>query len=93
MRLLIDALPVPKDERILVGFGNSEDAAVYRLTDDRAIILDFGFAQERARAASRRPGAPPDGGTPNYMAPERLRSGRASIEDDLYALALTPREM
>jgi serine/threonine-protein kinase len=63
------------------------------VTDDRAIILDFGFAQERARAASRRPGAPPDGGTPNYMAPERLRSGGASVEDDLYALALTLWEM
>jgi serine/threonine-protein kinase len=63
------------------------------VTDDRAIILDFGFAQERARAASRRPGAPPDGGTPNYMAPERLRSGGASEQDDLYALALTLWEM
>ncbi len=63
------------------------------VTDDRAIILDFGFAQERARAASRRPGAPPDGGTPNYMAPERLRSGGASVEDDLYAMALTLWEM
>ncbi len=63
------------------------------VTDDRAIILDFGFAQERARAASRRPGAPPDGGTPNYMAPERLRSGGASEHDDLYALALTLWEM
>jgi eukaryotic-like serine/threonine-protein kinase len=63
------------------------------VTDDRAIILDFGFAQERARAASRRPGAPPDGGTPNYMAPERLRSGGASEADDLYALALTLWEM
>jgi serine/threonine-protein kinase len=63
------------------------------VADGRAIILDFGFAQERARAASRRPGAPPDGGTPNYMAPERLRSGGASAEDDLYALALTLWEM
>jgi serine/threonine protein kinase len=63
------------------------------VTEDRAIILDFGFAQERARAASRRPGAPPDGGTPNYMAPERLRSGGASEADDLYALALTLWEM
>lgn len=63
------------------------------VTDDRAIILDFGFAQERARGASRRPGAPPDGGTPNYMAPERLRSGGASEQDDVYALALTLLEM
>lgn len=63
------------------------------VTDDRAIILDFGFAQERARAASRRPNAPPDGGTPNYMAPERLRSGGASEQDDIYALAMTLWEM
>lgn len=63
------------------------------VTEDRAIILDFGFAQERARAASRRPNAPPDGGTPNYMAPERLREGGASEQDDLYALAMTLWEM
>src|ERR1700754_4364862 len=63
------------------------------VTADRAIILDFGFAKERARLSARRPGAPPDGGTPNYMAPERIRSGGASIEDDLYALGLTLWEM
>ncbi len=63
------------------------------VTADRAIILDFGFAQERARLSARRPGAPPDGGTPNYMAPERLRSGGASPEDDIYALGLTLWEM
>ncbi len=63
------------------------------VTNDRAIILDFGFAQERARLSARRPGAPPDGGTPNYMAPERLRSGGASPDDDMYALGLTLWEM
>lgn len=63
------------------------------VTKDRAIILDFGFAQERARLGARRPGAPPDGGTPNYMAPERLKSGGASPEDDMYALGLTLWEM
>jgi serine/threonine-protein kinase len=59
----------------------------------KAIVLDFGFAKERARASLRRPGAPPDGGTPNYMAPERIRSGGASPEDDVYALGLTLWEM
>jgi serine/threonine-protein kinase len=63
------------------------------VTEDKAVILDFGFAQERARVSSRRPGAPPDGGTPNYMAPERLRSGGASPDDDVYALGLTLWEM
>ncbi|MCC6646754.1 MAG: protein kinase [Polyangiaceae bacterium] len=63
------------------------------VTDDRAIVLDFGFAQERARLSARRPGAPPDGGTPNYMSPERLRSGGASSEDDVYACGLTLWEM
>src|SRR5499426_1093564 len=61
--------------------------------EGRAVILDFGFAQERARASARRPGAPPDGGTPNYMSPERLRSGGASADDDVYAMALTLLEM
>ncbi|MGD0673831.1 MAG: FHA domain-containing serine/threonine-protein kinase [Polyangiaceae bacterium] len=59
----------------------------------KAIVLDFGFAKERARASARRPGAPPDGGTPNYMSPERIRSGGASPEDDVYALGLTLLEM
>ncbi len=59
----------------------------------KAMVLDFGFAKERARASGRRPGAPPDGGTPNYMAPERIRSGGASPEDDVYALGLTLWEM
>jgi serine/threonine-protein kinase len=63
------------------------------VTSDRAVILDFGFAQERARLSARRPGAPPDGGTPNYMSPERLRSGGAGPEDDRYALGLTLWEM
>ena len=59
----------------------------------KAVVLDFGFAKERARVSARRPGAPPDGGTPNYMSPERIRSGGASSEDDLYALGLTLWEM
>jgi eukaryotic-like serine/threonine-protein kinase len=59
----------------------------------KAIVLDFGFAKERARSSARRPGAPPDGGTPNYMGPERIRSGGASPEDDVYALGLTLLEM
>ena len=59
----------------------------------KAVVLDFGFAKERARVSARRPGAPPDGGTPNYMSPERIRSGGASMEDDVYALGLTLWEM
>jgi serine/threonine protein kinase len=63
------------------------------VTSDRAIILDFGFARERARVSARRAGAQPDGGTPNYMSPERLKSGGASPDDDIYALGLTLLEM
>jgi len=63
------------------------------VTEEKAVILDFGFAQERARAATRKHGAPPDGGTPNYMSPERLKSGGASADDDVYAMALTLWEM
>ena len=39
MRLLIDALPVPRDERLLIGFDNAEDAAVYRLDAERALVF------------------------------------------------------
>ncbi len=63
------------------------------ISEGKAIILAFGFAQERARVSARRPGAPPDGGTPNYMSPERLRNGGASEDDDVYAMALTLWEM
>lgn len=63
------------------------------ISEGKAMILDFGFAQERARLSARRPGAPPDGGTPNYMSPERLRNGGASENDDVYAMALTLWEM
>lgn len=63
------------------------------VTRDRTVILDFGFARERARLSARKEGAPPDGGTPNYMSPERLRSGGASPEDDLFALGLSLLEM
>jgi serine/threonine-protein kinase len=62
-------------------------------TFGKAMVLDFGFAKERARSSVRRPGSPPDGGTPNYMSPERIRSGGASPEDDVYALGLTLLEM
>jgi serine/threonine protein kinase/GGDEF domain-containing protein len=61
---------------------------------DRAVVLDFGFAKERGGlAGARGPDTPPDGGTANYMAPERILSGGASFEDDLYALGLTLWEM
>lgn len=58
-------------------------------------IVDFGFAKERARTLGtlrgEKKGA--DGGTPNYMSPERLDRGGASVEDDLYALGMTIWEM
>jgi len=59
------------------------------LAADRAVIHSFWSAQRAEVAARRPPGAPPDGGTPNYMSPERLRHGGASVEDDVYAMALT----
>ncbi len=40
---LLSDLPTLNDENLLVGFDKSDDAAVYRLSDDRAIVqtLDF----------------------------------------------------
>ncbi len=39
MRRLLGALPLPIDERILVGFKDADDAAVYRIAPDRALVL------------------------------------------------------
>ncbi len=60
-----------------------------------AYIVDFGFAKERARTVATMRGEKKaaDGGTPNYMSPERLEKGGASVEDDLYALGMTIWEM
>jgi selenide,water dikinase len=38
LRQLVGALPVSPDERILIGLQNAEDAAVYQLDDDRALV-------------------------------------------------------
>ena len=40
---LINKLPAQHDENLLVGFQSSDDASVYKLTDDIAIVqtLDF----------------------------------------------------
>jgi serine/threonine-protein kinase len=62
-------------------------------TLDKALLLDFGFAQDPGQLIPRGPGGMPHGGTPNYQSHERMESGMASIEDDLYALGLTLWEM
>jgi selenide,water dikinase len=36
---VLGALPLPLDPDVLVGFGTSDDAAIYRLTDDVALAL------------------------------------------------------
>lgn len=43
LRRVLEKLPPPEDENLLVGFDGSDDAAVYRLTEDLAIVqtLDF----------------------------------------------------
>ena len=39
LRQLVGALPIPNDERILRGFQDAEDAAVYQLDDGSALVL------------------------------------------------------
>jgi len=43
LRRLIGALPIPADERLLVGFENAEDAAVYQLDESRALVFTTDF--------------------------------------------------
>jgi selenide,water dikinase len=40
---LVSGLPIPTDENLLVGFEGSDDAAVYRLTDQVAVVLTSDF--------------------------------------------------
>ncbi len=39
MRHLIGALPIPKDERLLVGVEDADDAAVYQLDANRSLVV------------------------------------------------------
>ena len=58
---------------------------------DLVKLLDFGIA--RSRSDSRLTGAGELFGTPQYMAPERIRSGDAGPSVDLYALGVIYFEM
>ena len=40
---LLGSFPVPRDDRLLVGFDGADDAAVYALDDDRAIVSTVDF--------------------------------------------------
>lgn len=39
LRQILGALPIPGDERLLVGFEKAEDAAVFRLDENRAAVV------------------------------------------------------
>jgi serine/threonine-protein kinase len=58
---------------------------------DLAKLLDFGIA--RSRSDSRLTGAGELFGTPQYMAPERIKAGEAGPSVDLYALGVIYFEM
>lgn len=40
---VLQSLPVPSDERIIVGTGSSDDAAVFRINDNQAIVQTIDF--------------------------------------------------
>ncbi|HNX44745.1 MAG TPA: selenide, water dikinase SelD [Bacteroidales bacterium] len=40
---ILKSLPVPSDEKILVGTGSSDDAAVYRINDEQAVVQTIDF--------------------------------------------------
>jgi selenide,water dikinase len=39
LRQVLGALPVPNDDRLLAGFEDAEDAAVFRLDEERALVV------------------------------------------------------
>jgi eukaryotic-like serine/threonine-protein kinase len=58
----------------------------------RAVITDFGLAR-RPEAAQRTAQSGTLGGTPDYMAPELWKGGKASIASDVYALGVILYEL
>jgi TolB-like protein/Tfp pilus assembly protein PilF len=58
----------------------------------RAVITDFGLAQGLG-APQRIAEAGGHGGTPDYMAPELLHGGKASVATDIYALGVILHEL
>ena len=55
--------------------------------DGRVVLSDFGLATIGAAAESG--GPDPRLGSPNYIAPERLRTGEAGVAGDLWSLGAT----
>ena len=43
MRDILEHLPLPADPNLLVGFNGADDAAVYRLDDERALVLTVDY--------------------------------------------------
>src|SRR5262249_33807247 len=58
----------------------------------RAVITDFGLARG-TDANLRTLSSGVRGGTPDYMAPELLNGGKASIASDIYALGVILHEL
>jgi serine/threonine protein kinase len=63
------------------------------VTEEKAVILDFGFAQERARARGAQARRPARRRHAELHVPGAAASGGASADDDVYAMALTLWEM
>ena len=60
----------------------------------RAVVTDFGLARRENPAGDRASSASINfGGTPAYMAPERVNGGGPSIAGDIYALGVVLYEM
>ena len=49
---VLDKLPKAKDPNLLVGFEGSDDAAVYQITDDIAIVQTLDFFPPMVEAVS-----------------------------------------
>jgi serine/threonine protein kinase len=67
--------------------GDVKPSNVMLASDESARLIDFGLAHLESR--------PPrlHGGTPGYIAPEALRTGRSTSRSDAYAFALVLVEM
>jgi serine/threonine protein kinase len=80
--------------RIVHGDLKTNNVILCRGEDEetRAVITDFGLAR-RPGASHRAVQSGALGGTPDYMAPELLEGGKATVASDIYALGVILHEL
>jgi serine/threonine protein kinase len=93
-RQLCSGLAEAHSQGVIHGDLKSNNVILTKVADDstRSVITDFGMSRATEAAQSTLQSGP-RGGTPDYMAPELLEGGKASVASDVYALGVMLHEL